>query len=57
MGFRSLLPLLIILLIVILLFGAKRLRTIGEDLGAAIKSFRKGLDGEENKDQQNPPKL
>lgn len=33
--------LLIILLIVILLFGTKKLRNVGADLGSAIKSFRK----------------
>nr|MDQ2696777.1 twin-arginine translocase TatA/TatE family subunit [Pseudomonadota bacterium] len=33
----SIWQLLIVLLIVLLLFGAKRLRTIGTDLGAAIK--------------------
>jgi len=32
--------LLIILLIILLLFGAKRLRNVGGDLGAAIKGFR-----------------
>jgi sec-independent protein translocase protein TatA len=33
--------LLIILLIVILLFGTKKLRNVGADLGSAIRSFRK----------------
>ncbi len=32
--------LLIILAIVIMLFGTKRLRTLGSDMGAAIKGFR-----------------
>jgi sec-independent protein translocase protein TatA len=47
--------LLLILLIVILLFGTKRLRNIGEDLGAALKNFRKGLNQEANqkKDKEN----
>ena len=35
--------LLIILLIVILIFGTKRMKNIGGDLGGAIKSFRKGM--------------
>ena len=39
----SLGSLLLILLIVGLLFGTKRLRNIGEDLGAAVKSFRQGM--------------
>jgi sec-independent protein translocase protein TatA len=43
----SLGSLLLILVIVVLLFGTKRLRNIGEDLGAAVKSFRKGMQDEE----------
>lgn len=40
--------LLLLLLVVVLIFGTKKLRNIGEDLGAAVKSFRKGLqDGNE----------
>ncbi|MEE9452195.1 MAG: twin-arginine translocase TatA/TatE family subunit [Gammaproteobacteria bacterium] len=35
--------LLIILLIVMLLFGTKRLRSIGTDLGAALRSFRQSM--------------
>jgi len=36
--------LLILLLIVVLVFGTKRLRNMGSDLGAAVKGFRKGMD-------------
>lgn len=35
--------LLLIFLIAVVLFGTKRLRSLGEDLGAAVASFRKGL--------------
>ncbi len=35
--------LLILLLIVLVVFGAKRLRNIGEDLGSAVKGFKKGM--------------
>lgn len=35
--------LLLILVIVILLFGTKRLQSIGEDLGKALKGFKKGM--------------
>ena len=35
--------LLLIFLIVLLVFGTKRLRNIGEDVGTAVRSFRKGL--------------
>ena len=44
----SIWQLLIILVIVLLLFGAKRLRNVGGDLGAAIKGFRSAVkDGEQ----------
>lgn len=45
MGFRGmgLGSLVLIFLIILVLFGTKRLRDIGGDLGAAIKGFRKGL--------------
>jgi sec-independent protein translocase protein TatA len=44
---------IIILIIVILIFGVGRLTKIGEDLGAGIRSFRKGLSGdEEAKDKE-----
>jgi len=36
--------LIIVLLVVLLVFGAKKLRTIGSDLGAAVKGFKKGLN-------------
>ncbi len=38
---------IVVLVIVALVFGTKKLRNVGEDLGAAIKSFKKGMqDGE-----------
>lgn len=40
--------LLILFLIVVVLFGTKRIREIGNDLGAAVRSFRKGMQEEEN---------
>ncbi len=44
--------LLIILAIVLVLFGAKRLKNVGSDLGGAIKGFKKSMrDGEEESDQ------
>ena len=36
--------LLVILVIVVLLFGTKKLKTIGGDLGGAIKSFRAAMN-------------
>jgi len=40
--------LLIILVIVLLVFGGKRLKNIGSDLGGAIKGFKKSMKDEEN---------
>lgn len=50
MGLAGIRPtsLLLILAIVIVLFGTKRIREIGHDLGAAIKSFREGLGGHDD---------
>lgn len=42
MGF-SIPHLLVVLVIVILVFGTKRLKNVGGDLGEAIKSFRKAI--------------
>jgi sec-independent protein translocase protein TatA len=44
--------LLIILLIVVLLFGTKKLRNIGSDLGGALRSFRKATKEEEEDSEQ-----
>ena len=50
----SIWQLLIILAIVLLLFGAKRLRNVGGDLGAAIKGFKNAVkDGEQGDDDAN----
>jgi sec-independent protein translocase protein TatA len=40
-----LIDLLLVLAVVLLVFGTKKLRTIGSDLGAAVKGFRQGLAG------------
>ncbi|PCJ41667.1 MAG: twin-arginine translocase subunit TatA [Moraxellaceae bacterium] len=47
--------LVIILVIVLLLFGTKRLRNLGGDLGGAIKGFKKAMGNEdkESLDQQS----
>ncbi len=42
MGF-SIPHLLVVLVIVLLVFGTKRLKNIGEDLGGAIKGFKKAV--------------
>lgn len=48
LGGISIWQLLIILVIVLLLFGTKRLRGLGGDLGGAIKGFKKAM-GEDEK--------
>ncbi|MCK4744081.1 MAG: twin-arginine translocase TatA/TatE family subunit [Sulfuriflexus sp.] len=50
MGFGGIGPgsLILILVIVVLLFGTKKLRNVGGDLGGALKNFRKSMkDGED----------
>ena len=54
-GGISVTQLLILLLIVMLVFGTKRLRNIGSDLGSAVKGFRKGL--EEEAEEAEPGKI
>ena len=51
MGFGgiSIWQLAIVLVIVILLFGTKRLKGVGSDLGEAIKGFRKSVNTEDEK--------
>ncbi len=52
MGGISIWQLLIILLIVVLVFGAKKLRNLGADLGSAIKNFKTAVkEGEEGEDE------
>ena len=59
MGFGgiSIWQLLIILVIVLLLFGTKRLRNLGGDLGNAVKGFKKAMGDEEKKDPAAPERL
>lgn len=47
-GFREL---LIILLIALVLFGAKKLKSVGSDLGSAVRGFKKAMT--EGEDEQN----
>lgn len=49
MGFGGISPgsLLLIFLIVLVLFGTKKLRSIGEDLGQAVRGFRRAFNQEE----------
>jgi sec-independent protein translocase protein TatA len=52
-GFREL---LVILLIALVFFGGKKLRTIGSDLGAAVRDFKKSMDAGEKEAEADPHK-
>jgi sec-independent protein translocase protein TatA len=58
MGIGSISPgsLLLIFLIIVVLFGTKRLRHLGEDLGRAIHGFKKGLHSSDQQVEQNTTK-
>lgn len=45
MGSFSIWHWLIVLLIILLIFGTKKLRNIGADLGGAVKGFKEGIKG------------
>jgi sec-independent protein translocase protein TatA len=47
--------LLVILLIALVIFGAKRLRTLGSDLGASINGFKQAVADDEPDDAPKPP--
>jgi len=48
MGELSIWHWLIVLLVVVLIFGTKKLRNIGQDLGGAVKGFKDGVKGSED---------
>lgn len=52
MGGISIWQLLIVLAIVLVLFGAKRLKTLGSDLGGAVKGFKHAI--KEGEDEAKP---
>ena len=49
MGSFSIWHWLIVLLVVVLIFGTKKLRNMGSDLGSAVKGFKDGMKTEEDK--------
>jgi sec-independent protein translocase protein TatA len=55
MGSWSIWHWLVVLVIAALIFGTKKLRNVGEDVGAAVKSFRKGL--QDGNDKSEPAQL
>ncbi|MBD2811490.1 Sec-independent protein translocase subunit TatA [Xenorhabdus sp. Vera] len=52
MGGISIWQLLIIAVIVVLLFGTNKLRTLGSDLGASIKGFKKAISDDDEKSEK-----
>ncbi len=57
MGLSGISPwsLILILLIAVVLFGTKRLRNVGKDLGGAVKGFKEGLNGEDDTTPEDKP--
>lgn len=53
MGSFSIWHWLIVLVVVMLIFGTKKLGNIGSDLGKAVKGFKDGVKGEEEKSAQS----
>lgn len=57
MGSFSIWHWLIVLLIIILVFGTRKLGNIGKDLGSAVHNFKKGIHGEEEETLTIAPPL
>ena len=53
-GWREL---VIVLVIVLLVFGTKKLKNMGGDLGDAVRGFKKGLNGDEGAPPKPDPEL
>ena len=54
MGGLGMRELVVILLVVLVVFGAKKLRSVGSDLGAAVRGFKKAMS--EGEEEQSTPK-
>ncbi|UPG89687.1 twin-arginine translocase TatA/TatE family subunit [Luteibacter aegosomaticola] len=48
----SITHIVLLLLVVVLIFGTKKLRNIGSDLGGAMRDFKKGMDGGDEEEQR-----
>jgi sec-independent protein translocase protein TatA len=58
MGSLSIWHWMIVLVVVVLIFGTKKLRNVGQDLGGAVKGFKEGMksaDGDPPPSQAEPP--
>jgi sec-independent protein translocase protein TatA len=56
-NFGSPTQLLIIAVIILLLFGGKRLRSLGSDIGQAIKGFKNSMSNDDKNKEEEPQKL
>lgn len=54
MGTFSIWHWLVVLAIVVLVFGTKKLRNLGSDLGNAVKGFKEGMKGSEGEQVETP---
>jgi sec-independent protein translocase protein TatA len=57
MGSFSIWHWLIVLLVVVLIFGTKKLRNLGTDLGGAVRGFKEGMKSEEDKSAQGKAEI
>ena len=55
MGGLSIWHWLIVLVVVVLIFGTKKLTNIGKDLGGAVKGFKEGMKSETDTSSASPP--
>ncbi|WP_432721191.1 Sec-independent protein translocase subunit TatA [Jeongeupia wiesaeckerbachi] len=55
MGSFSLWHWALVLVVVVLVFGTRRLRNAGGDLGAAIRGFKDGVNGKDDQPPSTPP--
>lgn len=53
----SITHLVILLIVVVLVFGTKKLRNIGSDLGGAMRDFKKGMDGDDDAKSKSEERL
>ena len=57
MGSLSIWHWLIVLVVVVLIFGTKKLRNLGGDLGSAVKGFKDGMKPEDDKSASPQPEI
>lgn len=55
MGSFSIWHWLVVLIIVVLVFGTRKLRNLGSDLGGAVKGFKEGMKNADGEEKSPPP--